>query len=176
MQYDYICHHGTQGMKWGRRLYQNADGSLTPLGRMRYGSGKGKGTIKTKDGRTVPTTKLETETLIKKPTTSTTETAEAKPNYSAKARAKNIDEMTDNELNSYLNRITLEQRYAQLTKEPEQKKKVSAGRRFVNYTASQILLPTVTTIAKGSAEYYGKKFVNKLAGENVFGGNDQKKK
>lgn len=33
----YLCHYGTSGMKWGRRLYQNLDGSLTPLGRLRYG-------------------------------------------------------------------------------------------------------------------------------------------
>ena len=31
-----IYHHGTKGQKWGSRLYQNKDGSLTPLGRIRY--------------------------------------------------------------------------------------------------------------------------------------------
>lgn len=31
-----LQHHGTKGMKWGKRLYQNKDGSLTPLGRVRY--------------------------------------------------------------------------------------------------------------------------------------------
>ena len=30
-------HHGIKGMKWGRRRYQNPDGSLTPAGRARYG-------------------------------------------------------------------------------------------------------------------------------------------
>ena len=34
----YLAHHGAKGMKWHRRLYQNEDGSLTPLGRERYGS------------------------------------------------------------------------------------------------------------------------------------------
>lgn len=33
-----LYHHGTKGQKWGQRLYQNKDGSLTPLGKMRYGS------------------------------------------------------------------------------------------------------------------------------------------
>lgn len=32
-----ICHSGVKGMKWGRRLYQNKDGSLTALGKIRYG-------------------------------------------------------------------------------------------------------------------------------------------
>ena len=32
----YLKHHGIKGMKWGRRRYQNKDGSLTPAGKKRY--------------------------------------------------------------------------------------------------------------------------------------------
>ena len=32
-----LYHHGIKGMKWGRRRFQNADGSLTPAGKRRYG-------------------------------------------------------------------------------------------------------------------------------------------
>ena len=35
-----LYHHGIKNMKWGRRRYQNPDGSLTALGRVRYGVGK----------------------------------------------------------------------------------------------------------------------------------------
>ena len=31
-----LYHYGTKGMKWGRRLFQNKDGSLTALGKKRY--------------------------------------------------------------------------------------------------------------------------------------------
>ena len=35
---DELVHHGIKGQKWGRRRYQNKDGSLTPEGVKRYGS------------------------------------------------------------------------------------------------------------------------------------------
>ena len=41
---EYLIHHGTKGMKWGVRKYQNEDGSLTPAGKQRYGHSL-KGTI-----------------------------------------------------------------------------------------------------------------------------------
>lgn len=37
---EYLEHYGIRGMKWGIRNFQYADGSLTPEGRERYGSGK----------------------------------------------------------------------------------------------------------------------------------------
>lgn len=36
---DFIAHHGIKGQKWGLRRFQNSDGSLTTLGRARYGVG-----------------------------------------------------------------------------------------------------------------------------------------
>jgi len=36
---EYLEHFGTKGMKWGERRYQNPDGTLTALGKERYGNG-----------------------------------------------------------------------------------------------------------------------------------------
>lgn len=34
---NFLVHHGIRGQKWGRRRYQNPDGTLTDAGRRRYG-------------------------------------------------------------------------------------------------------------------------------------------
>ena len=56
-----IAHSGTKGMKWGRRLYQNKDGSLTPLGRIRYrkGSPKGASPRKIPEGKKIRTSQSD---------------------------------------------------------------------------------------------------------------------
>lgn len=36
----YIAHYGIKGQEWYKRRFQNPDGSLTPLGRARYGVGE----------------------------------------------------------------------------------------------------------------------------------------
>lgn len=45
---DELMHFGTKGMKWGERRYQNLDGTLTELGKQRYGFGGERSALGTK--------------------------------------------------------------------------------------------------------------------------------
>lgn len=51
-EYNYLCHHGILGMKWGIRRFENRDGSLTPAGKARYADDKVGGSKKSESALT----------------------------------------------------------------------------------------------------------------------------
>lgn len=97
-----LKHSGTKGMKWGVRLYQNKDGSLTPLGKVRYGK-KGSGTTTSKSSG-------ETTTKPKKRT---------------------IKDLSDEELGRRITRLEQEKKYRELLASEPGKKKIYSGKRFI---------------------------------------------
>lgn len=54
---DELAHFGTKGMRWGQRRFQNPDGSLTSLGKERYGKHGERSAI----GRSMDLNKLDRE-------------------------------------------------------------------------------------------------------------------
>lgn len=138
---DELCHYGIRGMRWGIRRYQNSDGSLTTAGRNRYSTGK---------HRSIFTRKKTTSKVTTKP-------AEEKP------KQKSVSEMTDAELNAFLNRKRLEQQYYQLMATPQKKSAVTKGKEMVGKALENAAQDTLTQIAK----YTMAKGVNKVLGDNV---------
>ena len=138
---DELCHYGIRGMRWGIRRYQNSDGSLTTAGRKRYSTGK---------HHSIFTRKKTTSTVKTKP-------AEEKP------KQKSVSEMSDAELNAFLNRKRLEQQYYQLMATPQKKSAVTKGKEMVGKALENAAQDTLTQIAK----YAMAKSVNKMLGDNV---------
>lgn len=138
---DELCHYGIRGMRWGIRRYQNSDGSLTTAGRNRYSTGK---------HHSIFTRKKTTSKVTTKP-------AEEKP------KPKSVSEMSDAELNAFLNRKRLEQQYYQLMTTPQKKSAVTKGKEMVGKALENAAQDTLTQIAK----YTMAKGVNKVLGDNV---------
>ncbi len=86
---DYLQHWGIKGMQWGKRRYQNADGSLTPAGKKRYADDA----TPKKGKRESSSDHITTKNI----------------------RKKKVREMTNQELKTANERLNLERNYAQNT-------------------------------------------------------------
>lgn len=95
-----LYHAGTKGMKWGQRLYQYKDGSLTPLGRARYNKQKN-AAIKKRKATMEAKKKAAADAVAAKE-------KRAKEIESGKISSK---KMTDAELKSRIERLNLEKSY-----------------------------------------------------------------
>lgn len=89
---DELFHYGTKGMKWGVRLYQNPDGTLTPLGKAHYAT---KTVVKAVGGAAVKATKAVAKHEVDK------------------FKQKHPWTMSDEEIKERMNRVKLEISYKQ---------------------------------------------------------------
>ena len=128
-----LRHHGIKGQKWGVRRYQKADGTLTPLGKLRYGDAK--------DYEEMGKQVAKADNLIKKAKKYQKEKDHKE--YEEKIKT-DLSEMSDAELQRVVNRMNLEQRYTQVMRSKEKERGESAAMKWLNVAG------TVTTVA-GSA-------------------------
>ena len=175
MDYE-LYHHGTKGMKWGVRRYQNKDGSLTPAGIKRYNREVQKlkdreASIKAKEKAKKYQDKLdkkkseldEREAALKGKSASK---STSKPTATNKqSPTKSIKDMSDAELRAVVNRLQLEQQYRNLN--PQQ---VSKGKKFVDSVVGKVLAPAAQEVGKEVA----KKLLTNVA--NAALESDKKKK
>lgn len=118
-----IYHHGTKGQRWGNRLYQNKDGSLTPLGRIRYAKQQKTRRKNLEKARLAKSAKAKAEADKKK---AEEDEKTAKEKFEA-AKKKAIEsgsasdvikfkgKLTTSEMQTALNRINLEKQLSDLS-------------------------------------------------------------
>lgn len=164
---DEFYHHGIKGMKWGVRRYQNKDGTLTPRGKKRYDKEMARLKAEEQTIKNRERTKAKIEKLdAKKAELAARKQAldgkpEKQPLFKSKkpkveeSPQKPIKDMSDQELQAVVNRLSLEQRYAQLNPP-----KVSAGKKFVD----DYVRPVVGEVGKNTAKALLDKGAKKLFG------------
>lgn len=131
-------HSGTKGMKWGRRLYQNPDGSLTPLGRAHYAKKKREADKK----RRASLEKARAEK--QKKAVQQAEKEKLLRTGTAKDILKYKGELTEQELKGAYARIKAENDLASLKNSRQR----STGKKFVDAVINDVVIPGVKDGAK----------------------------
>ncbi len=154
-----IVHYGKPGMHWGVRLYQNKDGSLTPLGKLRYGKSKGNN----KNSTVTINAKKLFSVVSKKVKKSVSSVAkEASEHHEVRHKSKHPEAMTDEELKAVVDRLQMEKRYRDLMNERAEAN-TGIGRKLVKKLLAKSGDAAVDALVQGPIR---KRFDNLFANLN----------
>ena len=173
-----LYHYGRLGQKWGLRLYQNKDGSLTALGRQRYGTKTNFERVQRAKRAADPNrlkklkkraaqnerTQAEIDKYIKQKedylNSKGTKPKETKP----KVESSNSSPVQQN------------QNYGSTKVSDVNPKTVATGKRFANWAINKVLIPAITDVAKETAKKEIKKMVDNMLYDDANTGNNKRKK
>lgn len=154
-----IVHYGKPGMQWGVRLYQNKDGSLTSLGKLRYGKSKGNN----KNSTVTINAKKLFSVVSKKVKKSVSSVAKGvSEHHEVRYKSKHPEAMTDEELNAVVNRLQMEKRYRDMMNERAEAN-TGVGRKLVKKLLAKSGDAAVDALVQGPIR---KRFDNLFANLN----------
>lgn len=148
-----LTHWGVKGQKWGRRRYQNPDGSLTAAGRERYGT---KESFDKQYDENIKRNLKATKGLVDSSKNLTEQTQriyddkKSKKTKKMKAKAEqeirdHVYKMTDKELRDAVNRMNMEERYTQVMRD---RTAINVGEskaaKFMDKTVDTLTVASIT--------------------------------
>ena len=158
----YLMHYRTKGSKNGVRLYQNEDGSLTPLGREHYGIGEGRKSRESSDdtGAESEPKKPSFRERIKerKHARKVDREAHKELQKAVDSEKKNIRNLTDTELQDRINRLNKEKQLSQLLDES-----VNRDVSPLRQKAEKIISDAAEDLAKKTLSAVTQSIVDKLS-------------
>ncbi len=126
MNKTYLVHHGIKGQRWGVRRFQDSNGTLTTLGKKRYGDPKEHGnSIYNKEGKKIlesdyKRADTEASTAVLDGISKSLNSAGDAVDSIGKRKSKTINKtdyskISDQELRDRINRMAMERKYGELT-------------------------------------------------------------
>jgi len=163
-----FLHYGVEGMKWGIRRYQNADGTLTPLGRTRAGKKAVKSYSKAADAA-ISGKKKKYEKSMKKfkkideslPNPGADKHAEERENraFLKQKKGNDANTLSDKTLNSRLSRLRNEKDYKRAMKDARTNADIERGKEATKDVIEKVGKTTATALGTSLAVYFGARAI-----------------